>query len=291
MLTVPVPGLAPGECGSTPPPVPSAVGSGFCRHPPRPTTAPEAAPAIIRRREMRGSTAAPFVIESVSEWLECKTMGAMCWPVTIIPPRPMPFCDLRNTKCMALSRRRVHLTPRRRFSALAFLEERTAHRNVPSLARRPRWRSRQRGRRARRTLPDGLAGVSPWYRGSQRRVRWSSLGSGAGRRHFLPVVLARLAGAFLAGAFLAGAFLAGALRAGFLAGPLARFSASFSIATGSVISSTVSVARSETLVVPSVMYGPKRPSLITIGFSLVGSVPSSFSGGLAAARPRVLGWA
>ena len=79
--------------------------------------------------------------------------------------------------------------------------------------------------------------------------------------------------------------------AGFFAGPFARFSASFSIATCSVISSTFSVARSETLVVPSVMYGPKRPSLMTIGFSEVGSVPSSFSGGFAAARPRVLGWA
>src|SRR5690625_3361948 len=107
------------------------------------------------------------------------------------------------------------------------------------------------------------------------------ISSGTGRRHFLRVLLARMAGAFLALV----------LRAGFLAGSLARFTASFSIATDSVIYSTVSVARSETLVVPSVMYGPKRPSLITIGFSLVGSVPSSFSGGLAAARPRVLGWA
>src|SRR5690606_10618802 len=100
---------------------------------------------------------------------------------------------------------------------------------------------------------------------------------------------------FCAGAFFAGAFLRVVavvrLAAGFLAGPFARFSASFSIATCSVISSTFSVARSETFVVPSVMYGPKRPSLITIGFSLVGSVPSSLSGGLAAARPRVLGWA
>src|SRR5699024_2422789 len=76
-----------------------------------------------------------------------------------------------------------------------------------------------------------------------------------------------------------------------LAGALARFSASFSTAMVSVISSTVSIERSDTLAVPSVMYGPKRPSLITIGFSLVGSVPSSFSGGLAAARPRRLGWA
>src|SRR5699024_10186579 len=74
---------------------------------------------------------------------------------------------------------------------------------------------------------------------------------------------------------LAGAF--------FFAGPFARLSASFSTAMVSVISSTFSVARRETFVVPSVMYGPKRPSLITIGFSLVGSVPSSFSGGFAAA--------
>src|SRR5699024_9321698 len=104
------------------------------------------------------------------------------------------------------------------------------------------------------------------------------LGSGARRGHFFVVVLFLRVVVRLAGAF-------------FLAGPFARFSASFSIATFSVISSTFSVARSETFVVPSVMYGPKRPSLITIGFSLVGSVPSSFSGGLAAARPRVLGWA
>src|SRR5699024_39868 len=104
------------------------------------------------------------------------------------------------------------------------------------------------------------------------------LGSGARRGHFFVVVLFLRVVVRLAGAF-------------FLAGPFARFSASFSIATFPVISSTFSVARSETFVVPSVMYGPKRPSLITIGFSLVGSVPSSFSGGLAAARPRVLGWA
>lgn len=58
-----------------------------------------------------------------------------------------------------------------------------------------------------------------------------------------------------------------------------------------MISSTLSPERSVALVSPSVTYGPKRPSLTTTGFSLTGSVPSSFSGGLAAARPRCLGWA
>jgi hypothetical protein len=37
-----------------------------------------------------------------------------------------------------------------------------------------------------------------------------------------------------------------------------------------------------TLVVPSVTYGPKRPSLITIGFFVSGSSPSSRNGAAAA---------
>src|SRR5262249_47197161 len=39
----------------------------------------------------------------------------------------------------------------------------------------------------------------------------------------------------------------------------------------------------------SVTYGPKRPSLTTIGLPLAGSSPSSLSGGAAARRRRVLG--
>src|SRR5699024_10118231 len=121
--------------------------------------------------------------------------------------------------------------------------------------------------RARRPPPRGM-----------RPPRHERLSPVLRRDHFFVVVLFFRVVVRLAGAF-------------FLAGPFARFSASFSTAMVSVISSTFSVARRETFVVPSVMYGPKRPSLITIGFSLVGSVPSSFSGGFAAARPRVLGWA
>ena len=93
------------------------------------------------------------------------------------------------------------------------------------------------------------------------------------------VVVARLAGAFLAG-----------VRLG--AGPLARRSASSSAARSMVRLSTSSPLRSEALVSPSVTYGPNRPSLITIGFELTGSVPTSRSGGAAAAvRPRVFGCA
>ena len=50
--------------------------------------------------------------------------------------------------------------------------------------------------------------------------------------------------------------------------------------------------RSDALVSPSVTYGPNRPSLTTIGLPDTGSLPSSFSGGAAAARrPRSFGWA
>ena len=109
---------------------------------------------------------------------------------------------------------------------------------------------------------------------------------------FFAAVVVFFAAVFLAAvAFLAGAFFAGAFFAVFLAGPFARFSASSSKPRSGVISSTLSPERRVALVSPSVTYGPKRPSLTTTGFSLTGSAPSSFSGGLAAARPRCLGWA
>ena len=47
--------------------------------------------------------------------------------------------------------------------------------------------------------------------------------------------------------------------------------------------------RSDALNSPSVTYGPNRPSLITIGFSVTGSAPISRSGGAAARRCRVFG--
>ena len=47
--------------------------------------------------------------------------------------------------------------------------------------------------------------------------------------------------------------------------------------------STTSPLRRLALVSPSVTYGPNRPSLITIGFLVAASVPSSRSGGVAAA--------
>ena len=89
--------------------------------------------------------------------------------------------------------------------------------------------------------------------------------------------------AFLAGAF----FLAAFLR---VDGPAARRSASSSAARSTVRLSTSSPRRSEALVVPSVTYGPKRPSLTTIGEPVSGSFPISRRGPLTL-RPRVLGWA
>ncbi len=86
-------------------------------------------------------------------------------------------------------------------------------------------------------------------------------------------------------------FFAGAFFAAFFTGPRARFSASSSNARSGVMVSTSSSLRSVALVSPSVTYGPNRPSLTTTGFSLTGSLPSSFSGAAAAARPRCLGWA
>ena len=84
-------------------------------------------------------------------------------------------------------------------------------------------------------------------------------------------------------------FFAAVFRAGFLAGPLARFSASSSTARSRVTVSTASSLRSVALVVPSVTYGPNRPSLTTTGLPLTGSSPSSRSGGLAAAPAPALG--
>src|SRR6185437_3145837 len=113
---------------------------------------------------------------------------------------------------------------------------------------------------------------------------------------------ARLAGAFLAAAFLVVAFLAtpAFLAGAFLAppalrlvdGPAARRSANSSAARSMVMCSTSSPLRREALVVPSVTYGPNRPSRRTTGRPVSGSAPSSFSGAAGVPRPRrVLGWA
>ena len=56
-----------------------------------------------------------------------------------------------------------------------------------------------------------------------------------------------------------------------------------------VSSSGVCPRRSDALDSPSVTYGPNRPSLITIGFSVSGSAPISRSGGAAARRCRAFG--
>src|ERR1019366_2693961 len=82
------------------------------------------------------------------------------------------------------------------------------------------------------------------------------------------------AGAFLAAAFLAAAFLAGAFlapRARRVWGPAARRSANSSDARSIVIDSTLSPRRSEALTVPSVTYGPKRPSRTTTARFVSGS--------------------
>src|SRR6266508_5797297 len=104
------------------------------------------------------------------------------------------------------------------------------------------------------------------------------------------LVVAFLGAAFFVVAFLAGAFLAARLRG--VVGPLARRSANSSAARSMVTSSTESPRRSDALVSPSVTYGPNRPSLITMGLSVAGSLPSSRSGAAAdARRPRDLGCA
>ena len=109
---------------------------------------------------------------------------------------------------------------------------------------------------------------------------------------FLVVFFAAVffAAVFLAAAFFAAAFLA-AFFAAFLAGPRSRRSASSSAARSRVIASTVSSLRRVALYSPSVTYSPKRPAFTTTGWPETGSLPSSLSGGAAAARPRCLGWA
>src|SRR5699024_7445942 len=72
----------------------------------------------------------------------------------------------------------------------------------------------------------------------------------------------------------------------FEAGPLARFSASISKAWPSVTCSGAVPRGTVTLVAPSVMYGPNRPSLITTFLPDDGSFPNSAIGGFACPRPR-----
>src|SRR5581483_5834471 len=71
------------------------------------------------------------------------------------------------------------------------------------------------------------------------------------------------------------------LRRG-LAGPRSRRAAISSTARSKESDSTSSPARRLAFVSPSVTYGPKRPFLITSGFLLTGSSPSSRSGAAAA---------
>ena len=88
---------------------------------------------------------------------------------------------------------------------------------------------------------------------------------------------------FAAPVFFALAFLAAFFVR--LTGPRARRSASNSAARSSVIDTTSSPLRRLALVSPSVTYGPNRPSLITIGLPVAGSLPSSRSGGVDARCP------
>src|SRR5690606_33029740 len=102
--------------------------------------------------------------------------------------------------------------------------------------------------------------------------------------------------------FAAGFFAAGFLAAGFLsrafffapgfflAGPFARFSANNCTARSKSTSSTVSPRGMVALVMPSVTYAPKRPSLILIGLPLSGSSANSLSA-LEALRAPYLGCA
>src|SRR5664280_1807438 len=103
---------------------------------------------------------------------------------------------------------------------------------------------------------------------------------------FVPVLLAAV---FLAFAFLAGAFLLAALLPA--EGPAARRSARSSEARSTVSASTSSPRRNDALVVPSVTYGPNRPSLTTMVRPVAGSLPISRNGPLAVRLPRDLGWA
>ena len=109
---------------------------------------------------------------------------------------------------------------------------------------------------------------------------------------FFAVFLVDFLEAFLA-AFLV-VFFDDFLAAFFAAGPpvaasFARRSDSSSLARASVSVSGLSPLRSDAFVVPSVTYGPKRPSLTLIGLPETSLSPSCFSGGLAAARPRRFG--
>ena len=85
------------------------------------------------------------------------------------------------------------------------------------------------------------------------------------------------------------AFLAAVVL--FFAGPLARRSARSSKARSGVIVSGSSSRRNEALVVPSVTYGPKRPSLSRTVTPVTGSAPSSRRGSFWAAPRRRFGWA
>src|SRR5690606_27999509 len=86
-----------------------------------------------------------------------------------------------------------------------------------------------------------------------------------------------LAAGFLAAGFLAAGFFAGAFLAGFFAGPFARLSARSCTARSKSTSSTVSPRGIVAFVVPSVTYGPNRPSFTLIGLPLSGSASNSFS--------------
>ena len=151
----------------------------------------------------------------------------------------------------------------------------------PSLEAGPE-RSTGRSARAAQSLGRRLGKPPPSWRSSS--WRWSSWPP-----FFVAAVF--LAAVFFAGAFLAGAFLAGAFFAVFLAGRLrALLGEQLEAALRRDLLDAVA-GRRVALVSPSVTYGPKRPSLTTTGCPLTGSAPSSFSGGLAAARPRCLGCA
>src|SRR5699024_1377261 len=108
------------------------------------------------------------------------------------------------------------------------------------------------------------------------------------RVDFFAVLRVAFFAAFLA-VFLAAFFAVLRAPGPPVAASLARRSDSSSLARASVSVSGLSPLRSDALVVPSVTYGPKRPSFTVIGLPETSLSPSSFSGGFAAARPRRLG--
>ena len=138
-------------------------------------------------------------------------------------------------------------------------------------------------------LPDTK---SKWTSGtsrSERRTRNSFRAEAARATRAVEFVARPRQRTGLLGRLLRGGLL-GRLLGGLLRGPRARRSASSSDARSSVIDRTSSPLRRLALVSPSVTYGPKRPSLITIGLPDTGSLPSSRSGGVAApCPPRRLG--